>query len=306
MIDASWHGFLAPLSFFTSTNLSEELFADAVNACQSMTTVSGSLGLTTARDAFITALSKFAIPPAVVSALEAYVEPSPYASSKGGGITGGIGAGVGILADNLGLGSGSAGNQAGPPGLSKRNLAFLKALISSALFLAGSLGTTWFQVFEALQNAEYVLFGKSHSQANGIAGSGPNRRGSAAGAPPSIEKSSIDTTASSTTNQSPVLFDLDTNSVQLNIQRLFDSSRNLEDDSFKDFIEALCKLSKEMIEMQTGLGSQVVDLDSSLSSGGGLLSPELLTPGGAGGEGLHRRRASGIHLPKSPVSVLSH
>jgi hypothetical protein len=43
------------------------------------------------------------------------------------------------------------------PGLSPRNLACLRALAPAALFLAGTLGSSWFAVLEALQNADYVL-----------------------------------------------------------------------------------------------------------------------------------------------------
>jgi hypothetical protein len=38
-----------------------------------------------------------------------------------------------------------------------RNLACLPALVTGELFLAGTLGSSWFTVLEALQNADYVL-----------------------------------------------------------------------------------------------------------------------------------------------------
>ena len=44
-----------------------------------------------------------------------------------------------------------------PPGLNHANLVYLPALVTVTLFLAGTLGTSWFAVLEALQNADYVL-----------------------------------------------------------------------------------------------------------------------------------------------------
>ncbi|KAG2738556.1 hypothetical protein P692DRAFT_201873879 [Suillus brevipes Sb2] len=46
-------------------------------------------------------------------------------------------------------------------GLSERNLACLKVLLSSALFLAGSLGESWYGALEALHKADYVLNAKA-------------------------------------------------------------------------------------------------------------------------------------------------
>ena len=53
--------------------------------------------------------------------------------------------------------SGSGGGGAAPqlPGLIPPNLACLRALVAAALFLAGTLGSSWFAVFEAL-HADYV------------------------------------------------------------------------------------------------------------------------------------------------------
>ena len=71
---------------------------------------------------------------------------------------------------------------------------------------------------------------------------------------------SSSTTVSPTTSTSglpssgarhPLLTELDPDNVQNAIQRLFDASKNLEDDAFRHFVNALCKLSSEMV-MQSG------------------------------------------------------
>jgi hypothetical protein len=46
---------------------------------------------------------------------------------------------------------------------SPRNLACLRALVTAALFLAGTLGSSWFAVLEALKNADYALNGRHSS-----------------------------------------------------------------------------------------------------------------------------------------------
>ncbi|KAL0567014.1 Endocytosis and vacuole integrity protein [Marasmius crinis-equi] len=140
IIESGWPALLAALSFIISTNLSDELFVDVLSSYQAMTNVSGKLGLTTPRDAFFTSLSKFAVPTQVVCSVDSYVEPqTPRTASS--------------ITENFGLGGGATQ----PPGLSERNLACLKVLISSAMFLAGSLGESWFGILEVLQNGDYVL-----------------------------------------------------------------------------------------------------------------------------------------------------
>ncbi|OJA11361.1 hypothetical protein AZE42_11053 [Rhizopogon vesiculosus] len=72
-------------------------------------------------------------------------------------------------------------------------------------------------------------------------------------------------------------------SVLAAVQRLFDACKNLEDPVFQDFVTALCKLSSEIVEMQSNGGTLMESEDS--------LSPATLSP--------HRRRLSGIHLPRT-------
>ncbi|OJA16091.1 hypothetical protein AZE42_05645 [Rhizopogon vesiculosus] len=240
MVENGWPALLAAISFIISTNLSDELFIDVLSSYQALTNVAGMLALSTPRDALFNSLSKFAIPSRVVSSLESYIEPpTPRTATS--------------FTDNLGL---TAPIQA--PGLSERNLACLKVLVTSALFLAGSLGENWYGILEALQNADYVL------NVKGLQAS-TNRRMST----PMTPGRSVSGTVSE--------------SVLAAVQRLFDASKNLEDLAFQDFVTALCKLSSEMIEMQSNGGTLMESEDS--------LSPATLSP--------HRRRLSGIHLPRT-------
>ncbi|KAL7278295.1 hypothetical protein ACG7TL_008271 [Trametes sanguinea] len=289
MVESAWPALLAALSFLISTNLSDELFVDVLASYQALTTVSGMLGLTTPRDAFFTSLARLAIPTRVVSSLDSYasVEPSTPRTAAT------------ALSESFGVTLPGTNTQ--PPGLSERNMACLKVLVASALFLAGSLGESWFDILEALQNADYVLTMKGArqpaSKRNTIGpGAGslpPSRSVSASG--PGQQLATPGAGQSSATPQAkhPLLADLDPDSLQHAIQRLFDASKNLEDYAFRDFVNALCKLSAAMIGMQSESGETLTAENESTDELA--TSPTLSPPV----ESAHRRRVSGIHLPRT-------
>ncbi|KAK7030884.1 Endocytosis and vacuole integrity protein [Paramarasmius palmivorus] len=279
IIENGWPALLAALSFIISTNLSDELFVDVLASFQAMTNVSGMLGLSTPRDAFFTSLSKFAVPTRVVSSLESYIEPqTPRTASS--------------ISENLGLGGGAIH----PPGLSERNLACLKVLIASAMFLAGSLSESWFGILEVLQNADYVLTSKG----TGLSAT-PSKRGSTAGVGRAVSGAgSLQPGAgSSSGTKHPLLSDLDSDSILNAMQRLFDASKNLEDEAFKSFVKALCKLSAEMVGMQTDSRDLevITEGDNDEDDGRTLTTPTVVTSSVK--EASHRRRVSGIHIPRT-------
>ncbi|MBW0484031.1 hypothetical protein O181_023746 [Austropuccinia psidii MF-1] len=219
MADASWPALLASLNFFVSTNLDNELFTETLAAMQSFTYVCGILDLTTPRDAFILSFCKFAVPPAIVANLAA--EASGGTSVKGPQSV--------LSVDSLGLGPAPV-----PTSLSTRSLAFLHTLVAIAQYLARSLGNTWYTIFEALQNADYVLAAKLKKRAT-----------------QSTTSLSPSTSGLSSTN--------DESAIQANIQKLFDCSRVLDSAAFTDFITSLCRLSSEMV----GLPADAEDSNSS-------------------------------------------
>ena len=188
------------------------------------------------------------------------------------------------------------------PGLSPRNLACLRAVVAAALFLAGTLGPSWFAVLEALQNADYVL------TTRGTAPPAPAALGATSGTP--VKRGSAQTEGQQQQQHQsrqqaahPLLADLDSESVQAAIQRLFDASVILEDSAFHDFVGALCKLSLEMVSMQSGTdvgageGCLDVDDDGNIPSAS-TSATSLATPRT---ELFSRRRVSGIHIPRTLV-----
>ena len=67
----------------------------------------------------------------------------------------------------------------------------------------------------------------------------------------------------------PLFADVDSEGVQAATRRLFDASILLEDSEFRDFVSALCKLSSEMVSMQSGVG-----VGASVGTGEGVLDAE--------------------------------
>ncbi|GMK54425.1 hypothetical protein CspeluHIS016_0110110 [Cutaneotrichosporon spelunceum] len=254
MAESAWPALLAALSYCIATDLSDSIFVEVLTALQDFTVACGRLGLSTPRDTFLNTLAKCAAPPPVVSAMQQYLE----SGSSGKGST----------ADSLGL-IALTGQVAGPPSLSERNLACLRSLISVAQTLAGSIGPTWHDVLETLQNANYLL--------SSVPRGAQQRRATPSTPQSPSGRSSVDIS----TPPPDMLQDLDNDHIQAAVSTLFEQSRDLDDDAFSTFITALCRLSAEMI----GMGS-AVDLSAPMSSG--------FSPVATG-----RRRTSGLNVSQS-------
>lgn len=261
MAESAWPALLAALSYCIATDLSDGLFAEVLMALQDFTVACGTLGLSTPRDAFLNTLARYAAPPPVVSAMQQYLESG--SASKSSNV---------LSADSLGL-TALTGTVAGPPSLSERNLACLRSLISVAQTLGGSIGPAWHDVLETLQNANYLLVSAPR-------GSQPRRP------TPSTPQSPSGRSSGEYTGPRPdILQDLDNDHIQAAVNTLFEQSRDLNDEAFSIFITALCRLSAEMIGMES-----VVDLSDTPNS-------SAFGPVSASVEG--RRRTSGLNVSQN-------
>ncbi|GJN94193.1 hypothetical protein Rhopal_007267-T1 [Rhodotorula paludigena] len=304
MAETTWPALLASLSFFIATALSDDLFADVVAALQSFTSVLGVLNLETPREAFLTSLCKFAMPPSVVSHLASQDAHSAAYGAKptstaAAAATAVLSAGAESLA--LLAGGGGGAGAAHPIGLSSRNLVCLRALMSVAHYLAGTLGYSWFCVFETLQNADFVL--RATSAARGIKKrSVPPATPAAATAKAGAHTGVNGAAGASAVGEAPppipvIPTEADEVAVQQAIAQLFEVSKTLDDGAFTRFVGALCRLSGEMIGLQMNedgsavqyAGGDEVSEDGSSSAGGA--STPLDTPS--------RRRSSGISVGRS-------
>lgn len=279
MAEKGWSAFLASLASYITKNLDDDLFDDVLTAFQSFTTACGVLGLQMERDVFLTRLCQFAVPSSVVTKItSADLNPPPKPSSSV------------LSVDALG----STGSPGSSMTLSVRNLACLKSLLTLASYLAGSLGKTWFIVFEALQNADLVLRSnaarrkkRSSTLTSAPVPNSPKPSSSLGPAPPTTAK----------------LFagpptEIEEQIVQASIGRLFEISRDLDDQAFRSFVSALCRLNGEMIGMPgNDLGGATDDTVSSAA-----LSPSADDLANA----QVRRRASGINVIRTLVRIPAH
>jgi hypothetical protein len=272
MAEAAWPALLAALSFSIGTNLSDAIFAEVLSALEDFTIACGLLSLNTPRDAFIRTLGKYAVPPPVVSSMQTYLE-TPQAPRNNSVMS----------VDALGLGSLGVGGPSGPPSLSERNLACLKASVAVARILAGSLGEAWYDVLEILQNANYMLAAKKPSMARRPTAASPQVAQS-----PSKGMSSMDIN-----DDRPAVFaDLDLDSIHSAINVLFDGTRDLDDAAFTMFVTALCRLSGEMIGMDAS--------GNGFGESGELQTPYSPPPSLAAITlDASRRRTSGINISHS-------
>jgi hypothetical protein len=106
-------------------------------------------------------------------------------------------------------------------------------------------------VLEVLQNVDYVLTSKGTHQLS--AGGKRAVRGSVTvmspTSPPNQPRLGSGTSVLVSQMQHALLTDLDLDMLQNVMKRLFGASKNLKDDVFCYFVNALCKLSAEMVEM---------------------------------------------------------
>ncbi|WWC65124.1 uncharacterized protein I303_107738 [Kwoniella dejecticola CBS 10117] len=273
---SAWPALLAALSYTIGTNLSDILFAEVLTALQDFTIACGLLDLNTPRDAFLSTLGKYAVPPPVVSAMQTYMEnPNPPRNPSV------------ISADALGFSPLGVGPPSSPPSLSDRNLACLRSTVNSARVLGPSLGKAWHDILETLQNANYLLATRKPSLGRRPTVPDRSPRGPMSPATPRPGSG-----AEQPEYMPEILQDLDAESIQLLINALFDSSRDLPDEAFIIFISALCQLSSEMIGA-TGFNPLLADVADNLSAPP---TPNLaLSPG----HDSQRRRTSGINISHS-------
>ncbi|GAA5982776.1 hypothetical protein JCM10908_006780 [Rhodotorula pacifica] len=303
MAESAWPALLASMSFFIGTSLSDDLFSDVVMSLQNFTSVLGILDLETPREAFLTSLCRFAMPPAIVSHIASQADAATGSHShRSGGAVAAATAVFSAGAESLALLTG-AGSSSAPIGLSSRNLACLRALLSVAHFLAGSLGLSWFSVFETLQNADFVLRATA-------AGRGARKRAvqpaPTATPTPSAAKTSsaagnaADSHATSISQIPVIPSEEDEQAIQQAMADMFTISQALDDEAFRKFIGALCRLSGEMVGLHMNedgtLAAEVASVERGEEGGSGARTP-LETPDRA------KKRSSGIHTAKGHSSA---
>lgn len=282
VMEAAWPALLAALTFLMGVNLSEDLFQELLASFKVLIIASDRIGHFTARNTFLNSLARYAVPAAVVKGMQAYSESGPSAGRNGSVLN----------VDALGLGAigiSSGSNQ--PPSLSGRNLLCLRTLLDIIRICSPTLNKSWHDLLEVLQNANYVLGKKTSS----------TRRPTTAGTPVIPQSPGRGRLGSFQMERAPSTMEDEVDAIQLDIRDLFGSSGTFDDDTFHHFTDALCRLSEDMVgvnteynsnsDAQTGASSPTRD-SSSVPPSPKAMSRELhlRIPSTS------RRRTSGLHM----------
>lgn len=281
IMEAAWPALLAALTFLMGVNLSDDLFQHLLATFKTLIIVSDRIGHSTARNTFLNSLARYAVPAAVVKAMQAYSE-GPSAARSGSVLN----------VDSLGLSSiGITSGSHHPPNLSERNLLCLRTLVEIIRTCSPTLNESWHDLLEVLQNANYVLGKKTSSTRRAANSSTP-----AIPASPGRGRNS-----SFQIERAPSTLDGEVDAIQLDIQELFGSSSTFDDDAFRHFTDALCRLSEDMVGVNPSYGPHSVTTTgpSSPDRDAGSAPPSPRT----GTRDLHlqipptsRRRTSGLHM----------
>lgn len=137
MVDLSWTGILATLSFLVKLPMDEELTLLVVNALKQFTLLCGVFDIIAPRDAFLGCLYRNAFP-----------HVASYETQSTDSFSGMLSSGT-FSGSNLS----STNSQV----LTERHVIFLKAILEIAQQLSEVLDDSWFLVLDALQHVQHLL-----------------------------------------------------------------------------------------------------------------------------------------------------
>ncbi|KAJ6259107.1 hypothetical protein Dda_6004 [Drechslerella dactyloides] len=214
IVDTCWPAILALYSTYLYATLDNDYYHGLVRSLQKFTQVAGVLDLTTPRDTFLTTLGKAAVPPQVFSSHLAYSGYNDGPSSKGGEASN---------TSSLNV----PGAESKLLSLNVRNLICLRVLLNVAIALGPTLKEAWTIVVEALQQTDYILQ-STHRAAT---------KSSAQSVRSLDSQRSLMDTQSTLSNVGPEI-----TAVEGTSQKLFESTKEFNNEAFRWFLRALCDL----------------------------------------------------------------
>ena len=228
LITDCWPAILASSSTFLYATLDADFYRGLVRSVQKFTQVAGILRLATPRDAFLTTLSKAAVPPSLLKNDSLVTPTSTLMSPEGKTPTRGLmSPSTESFFTQASTDSPSRSHrgsaEASGPTLTQRNLMCLRALINLAIALGPILDQGWSIVLESIQKANVLL--------------ATSRNVAAARELKSPTQASIADGLSVQTNLSSEIA-----AVESAVTRLFQSTHEYPNDSFKILLTALCGL----------------------------------------------------------------
>lgn len=250
LINSSWVGLLAALGPLIDAATEESVTENVLKAMQNYVSLCGTLELQVPRDAFITAICRASLPPHyALSVLNmSYILQNTNNNNNNASManlllkthsrrgsqdmSGQFNCNESefrqVVAVGTPLPTTSMHVQQGPVMLTAKNLQCMRALLNLAHCHGGILGSSWLIVLATLQHLVWIL------------GLKPSTGGSLQAVPKP-------TTDSNAVIQTAVMADLPVLSQMLS--QLFESSQMLDDVALHHLIDALCKLSREAMEL---------------------------------------------------------
>ena len=239
MVDSCWPALLAVSSTFLNATLDSDHYHALIRCFQKYTQVAGLLCLETPRDAFLTTLAKHSVPsgrgksPIVRANLERGSQPDSNENSD---------------MDSSPVPSKRSSFDPGSIAMTPRNLLCLRALLNLGIALGSLLHESWSIILETLQQAELLLPKSTKGQRSGA------------------KQSSHDSSSQIEPQQSGNDEDFGTEilAAETAASRLIESTSDLPDDAFLEFIKCLHAL----------FSYPLTDDSTTEANHDGLLSPE--------------------------------
>ena len=227
LVEDCWPAVLACCSTFFNASLDSDYYRALVRSFQKFAQVIGLLRMSTPRDAFLTTLSKASIPSYLLSAnvtgspSQTSQSPTVFSSAKSFLNVDNIVSQASTLLPDRARRPSLESNEVS---LNARNLLCLRALLNLAIALGPLLDSSWSIVIETMQEAETML-------------AAPRMH------PVSRDRSGIQISnqASSEASIAPGLAS-EIVAVQAAAKRLFDSTADFPNESFRFVLQALCNL----------------------------------------------------------------
>ncbi|XP_041983537.1 protein MON2 homolog isoform X2 [Aricia agestis] len=222
LIKSSWCGLVWGLSVLAEASVGE--LDNILRAVQTLARISGKMGVSVARDACYGALCRCALPAAycvpAVGALAALAGPWPARAAPDPRHH--------VVWVGTPLPSAAPAQQQAFVMVTARHVAAMRALLAAARRDGDTIHTAWLPVLTTLQHLVWIL------------GLKPSTGGC-------MKASRAAADANAVMSTSAVMADLPALSAMLS--RVFEASKNLDDDALHHLIDALCKLSNEAMEL---------------------------------------------------------
>ncbi|EPS40721.1 hypothetical protein H072_5374 [Dactylellina haptotyla CBS 200.50] len=215
IVDSCWPAVLALYSTYLYATLDNDYYHSLVRSLQKFTQVAGVLDLGTPRDTFLTTLGKAAVPPQVLSSHVAYSGHGDTSSTSKGDLP--------TAPSTLNI----PGADYKPLPLNVRNLICLRALLNVGTALGTTLKDSWTIVLEALQQTDYIL--QSTYRAS--------TKSSAQSIKSMDSQRSVNEGQTNLSNVGPEIA-----AVEGTSQKLFESTKEFNNEAFRSFLAALCEL----------------------------------------------------------------